>query len=238
MIEINCKNCNQKIIVENRRTKLCLECKKNKKLERCKNYKRKNKELISNYNKNYKQKNKDTIKVYNKNYNINNRESIQKKQTIQHKERKKTDNNYKICEDLRKKFTKFLKTNNKKKISIISKLVGCCSINFKKWIEFNFDEKMTWDNYNEYWQIDHIICCNYFNFEIEHHKNLCFNWKNTRPLNKIINLSRQDVSIDDLLKHENNIKRFLEYNKHDNDEYDIIDYDFEYLITKLKEKSI
>ncbi len=220
-------------MVENRRTKLCLECKTNKSRERCKDYKKRNKEKVKAYNKEYKANNKEMVKEYNKEYNIANREAIQKQQTIRKKERKKTDMSYKICEDLRKKFINYFKTNSDNKKSIMSKIVGCSSNKFKKWIESNFDDKMTWENYNEYWQIDHIICCRYFNFELEDHQKLCFNWKNTRPLNKMLNLAREDIVLEDILNHEKIINNFLENNKKG---YDDIDFDFEYLITELSEK--
>jgi hypothetical protein len=44
----------------------------------CRDYKKRNKQKISNYNKQYKQKHKSDIKVYNQNYNIKNRKIIQK----------------------------------------------------------------------------------------------------------------------------------------------------------------
>jgi len=36
-------------------------------------------------------------------------------------------------------------------------LIGCSKDKFMKHLENQFDEKMTWDNYGSYWEVDHII---------------------------------------------------------------------------------
>ena len=51
------------------RTYYCKECNR----EMCRNYKTRNKDKISRYNKKYKLKHKEEISVYNKKYNIENR---------------------------------------------------------------------------------------------------------------------------------------------------------------------
>jgi hypothetical protein len=64
---------------------------------------------------------------------------------------------------------------------------------------------------------------------------LCFNWKNTRPLNKIKNLGREKIDIRDILNHEIKLHYFEKYNQVG---YDHIEYDLGYLTTKLIDKSI
>jgi len=230
MIEIECKECTIIITVENRRTKMCHECSHKKQLERCKKYKKNNKESVSEYNKIYKSEKKDIISDYNKKYNIDHREEIQKRQNIKHKERRETDENFKISEKLRKIFRKFL---NVKTESKYSNFFGCNPSNFRKWIEYGFDQNMSWENYATYWQIDHVLCVNLFNMVNDEDQKICFNWRNTRPLKKEINLAREKIEKKDILNHE--IK--LHYFQKNNDGYDNIEYNFAYLTTKLLEKS-
>jgi hypothetical protein len=62
----------------------------------------------------------------------------------------------------------------------------------KKWLEFQFDETMSWENYGESWHIDHIIPINSFNFKNDLEKKLCFNWKNLQPLESKENIDKSD----------------------------------------------
>ena len=46
---------------------------------------------------------------------------------------------------------------------------------------------MNWDNYGEYWEIDHIKPISLFDLTIEDNMYKCFNYINTQPLEKIEN---------------------------------------------------
>lgn len=56
MVYIDCKVCDKEFQAENKRTKMCPTCSHQKQLDRCKEYKKKNKEHVSEYNK-YTKKN-------------------------------------------------------------------------------------------------------------------------------------------------------------------------------------
>jgi len=62
------------------------------------------------------------------------------------------------------------------------KLLGCSYETLIQWLESNFVEGMTWDNYGEVWQIDHTTPCAVFDFTIEENIKACFNWSNLYPL--------------------------------------------------------
>lgn len=91
MVEIICSVCDMKVDMPNRCFRMCENCSRQKRLDRCKSYKARNKEYVSDYNKKWKQENKEYVSSYNKEYNTNNRTDIQTRQTIQHRERRKTD---------------------------------------------------------------------------------------------------------------------------------------------------
>lgn len=62
----------------------------------------------------------------------------------------------------------------------------------KEHLEKQFDENMSWDNIGDYWEIDHIIPVNVFNFTTYTDKEfkLCWSLANLRPLNWIENRKR------------------------------------------------
>lgn len=83
--------------------------------------------------------------------------------------------------------------------------VGCSEVEFKRYLESQFAEGMTWDNYGKYllgskktWNLDHIISVNNFDLStIENRKN-CYNYKNLRPL------WAKDNAFKDRIRHDKN----------------------------------
>lgn len=84
---------------------------------------------------------------------------------------------------------------------------------FIEWLEHNFDENMTFDNYGKYWHMDHVIPINTFDLDDPFEKELCFNWKNVAPLLGPENMSKHDkINKNQLLKHFNNVTSYCEKN--------------------------
>lgn len=77
------------------------------------------------------------------------------------------------------------------------------------WIEFQFDEKMCWENQGTYWDIDHVIPCIEFNLTIEDNIKKCFHWTNLRPLEKTENNKKNSKHLDDVIaKHQIIVEQF------------------------------
>ena len=76
-----------------------------------------------------------------------------------------------------------MKTQNTYKNNTMVKLLGCSFDELKDWLERQFREGMSWENYGRKgWHIDHIVpCCHFDLTKIEEQKQ-CFNYKNLRPL--------------------------------------------------------
>lgn len=138
----------------------------------------------------YKSMCRSCQKEQHKQYRITHNEKILIKQKKWNKEnrdyfnnykktRKKTDVQYRLSENLRKRLKKVLKTT-RKSISAL-KLLGCSVSDFKKKMESLWSEGMTWNNYGE-WHIDHIKPCNTFNLVDEDEQKKCFHYTNLRPL--------------------------------------------------------
>jgi len=220
MIIIKCKVCEKDIEVENNRFKMCSECSHQKKKDRCKKYKKQNKEHVSEYNKDYKTEHKEQVKVYNHNYNIKNRDQIQKRQTEQHRERKDIDINFKLGNEFRSKLREFIKMKRKTFV-----LAGCDCDFFRNWIEFNFTCDMHWENHGIVWHLDHVIPVSVFDLSDENSRKICFNWKNTRPLLVHQNLA-QKYSYFDILIHE--LKTYF-YNKNNRNKFHNLNYGVNFL---------
>jgi hypothetical protein len=76
--------------------------------------------------------------------------------------------------------------------STYKNILGCDMDFFKKWIEYRFDKNMNWENLGKYWQIDHILPINAFDFKNEKHILICFHWTNLQPLTCFENKSKSD----------------------------------------------
>ena len=225
---IICRDCKNTFEAPNRRTKKCQPCVKMSLKLRSQMYKKNNKEKVNLYNKEYKAKIRDEIKEYNRIYNIQNRLEIQTRQTRTHKERRKTDMNYKMSILLRSRLQKFCRGN----YSSIQNLVGCSIQNFRYWIEYNFSIEMNWNNHGTIWHIDHVLPCSKFDLTNDIELRICSNWKNLRPLLAEKNLSKNNkLQIRDILNHIIVTEYFYKIN---NQDYNNINYD--QFATKLLKK--
>ena len=92
----------------------------------------------------------------------------------------------------------------------------------------------SWNNHGTTWHIDHVLLCHLFDHNDPKDREICFNWKNTRPLPVKTNLARKQLDSQDLLCHEIKLHYF---EKNNMEGYNHITYDFAYLTTKLLEKS-
>ena len=170
---------------------VCKDCRKKERINKddIKNknseYYKNNKDILLTKNKEYRLKNKEKIKVQKKIYSELNKEHIQiknkeylpiRKEKI--KQKRKTDKDFQLKEILRSKIHKLLKGLK----SSYLKILNCDFELFKKWIEFQFEKDMCWDNLGKVWQIDHILPIYQFNSLLEEDKNICFNWTNLQPL--------------------------------------------------------
>lgn len=136
---------------------------------------------------------KDRNKESKKRYRLNNSEKIAE---YRRKYREKNKNNpiFKAQRNIRKRLKKQLDKGFK--IGQTSEMLGCTLVYFKTYIESQFTDEMSWDNYGIYWHIDHIkpICS--FNLTHPDIAKQVNHYTNLRPL-----------------KAEDNIRKSQEDNK-------------------------
>ena len=138
-----------------------------------------------NYDRNYQLNNKDKLRDYRKDYYENNRE----KYMIYSRERYQLNPKHKIRQILSGRIHTALKKLKDNQITM--KYLGCSIEQFYNWIEFQFYDGMTWNNYGKYWHIDHTIPVSSFDFENEEQIKKCFNWVNLRPLRAVKFIERK-----------------------------------------------
>jgi len=149
----------------------CGECEK----ERIRIYRLEHPTKVKNTKKKYRENNTNKIKVSRKIY----RENNPTKKKEYHKSRKQKDPFYRAICNLRNRTKQYIKQIGAKKDSPMFKMIGCTPEEFRKYLEINFLEGMSWENYGFYgWHIDHIIpissaktleeikkLCHYTNFQ-------------------------------------------------------------------------
>jgi hypothetical protein len=210
----DCKNCRKKYRINN------TESIKQKQQE----YYLNNKEVLLNKNKKYREDNSTIINNHRKEYRnrpevkeyikLKNKEYLPiRKEKI--KELRKNNLNFRLSEILRSKIHKMIKGQK----TSYQNIIGCDFEFLKKWIEFRFDENMNWNNLGSFWQIDHILPINSFNFNNEQDKNICFHWTNLQPLQSYTNQSKSDKlqlhyyfnNIVNVIRFNSKYKNFLGY---------------------------
>ena len=203
---------------------------KDKVLENHKEYYQANKDKIADYYKNHYVENKDTYLKNNQKWRSENRETIRKKET----DRLHKDPTLRLIKACRTRIWYALKDKGNKNAHTDEYLD--CTIEFlKKWLEYNFKDEMTLDNYGPYWHVDHVIPCARFNLEDPNEVAHCFHWVNLQPMLGSENMSKHD-NIDniEIISHyqiaedfadENNIEipdfnyeKYLEDNEYNKNE--------------------
>jgi hypothetical protein len=132
-----------------------------------------------------KEKNKPKLKSkISKEYytTYNSLPHVKERKYKQNADRRKNDVNYNLRNILRARFYSVVKLNNKQ--SSVLKLVGCTIEELRSFLEKQFLPEMTWENYGNVWEIDHILPCASFDLTKEEEQKKCFHYTNLQPLFK------------------------------------------------------
>ncbi len=153
-------------------------------------YRAANDEHIKEKKKEYYEKNKEYCNAKNKEWRENNPERTKELATNRWRERYATEPEFKIKCCLRARTYDAI--NRGTKSATTMELLGCTIDFYRDYLEFQFDDKMTWENQGSYWHIDHIIPCSAFDLTDPEEQRKCFNFNNTRPLEASENLRKGD----------------------------------------------
>jgi len=189
--------------------KICQKKQREEKKEEINERKRKqyqkNKDKILERNRKYKERNKN----YNKEYYRKNYEKERKRADEYKKKRYENDIEYRIMIKLRGHCRRALKKGKG-----YDKYLGCDIRFFKKWIEFQFEPWMNWNNYGIKWDIDHILPISIFKLKNNSH------WINMQPLEKIENQKKSNkIELHYFMNSIINVNRFIQHKKSNFDGY-------------------
>jgi hypothetical protein len=200
-----------------------------------------NKEKVLHANRLYRESHVESIRIQRQSYRNRvdvkehikqkNKEHLPKrKEAI--KRRRRQDSNFQLAEILRSKIHKMLKNQPTSYIQI----VGCGVDWLRSWIEYQFEDGMTWDNLGTYWQIDHILPINGFEMQNPRDRQVCFRWTNLQPLTARANRSKSDkLQLYHYFNSIISIHRFIQYNGMTHQGYQAINESLSWLREKLRD---
>jgi hypothetical protein len=141
----------------------------------------------------WKENNQDKIQQY-KETNIKKRKLKRLKEGVYYKDGewvkvkpKMTKIERRIASTFRDKIRRAIQLDRKSSFEIL----GCSFQELKYWLEKQFIEGMSWDNYGKVWEIDHKQGCATFDLTIEENQKKCFHYTNLRPLFKTTEIAKQ-----------------------------------------------
>lgn len=159
-------------------------------------YRKKYKEsgMLKDQSKSWRESNPGAAAAYMKEYNK--RESVKAHRKELLRIRYETDENYRQRIDLRgwlgNQYKRLRRRKNKHGDKWLD-LLGCTMKQFIEHIESQFEDGMTWRNWGNGeldWNVDHIIPLNTFDLSDPEQLMIAANYKNLRPLWRVVNVRR------------------------------------------------
>ena len=153
---------------------------KEKLLEKGREHYRNNKEYYNDYRREWQKKpeNKAKMKNYKKKWYDNGGREINYKWR---REKLKNDPVFRAQMNLRLRLYEFIKKGKYRKYGRFKTMLGCDWDYFKKHIESQFEQGMSWSNYGK-WEIDHVIPISVWDLSKEEDQMLASHYTNLQPL--------------------------------------------------------
>lgn len=155
------------------------------------NIRRENKkEEISEQRKRHYQNNRERLLDEKKEYDQ--KSEVKERRNTRQRERYQNDPEYRLMRIYGARIHHFLIGKNKSLST--RELIGLSNGDWMDYLINSSDDPLVnKDNHGSYWDIDHIILCNFWNLNDELDQRKCFNYRNTRPLEKSKNRGRQKL---------------------------------------------
>jgi len=154
----------------------CKTCMKQEK----KQYYAQTKHIRADYYKTYRDQNKEYFNQYSNNHYHSNKELYREWNRIKYQ----TDLGFKLRHITAARISQALKTYQTLKKDRTIEYLGCNIEEYTQYLEQMFTPNMSWDNYGEYWEIDHIKPIDAFDLNEEEQLYEAFKYTNTQPLEK------------------------------------------------------
>lgn len=191
----------------------CFECVKRfreKRIEKDADYEKKvsrryylkNKQSHSKKNRQWQLKNKEKAKIIKSRWQKKNRHKINEENKRKQKIRIVNDPLFRLNKNISKEIWAFMRGHKQGKTWKL--LVEASLEEIKPHLESKFTEKMSWDNYGSFWEIDHIIPLSHFyHLPIEDAVREAWKLDNLQPLEVELNrakCNRNKMTRDEIIK--------------------------------------
>lgn len=145
-----------------------------------------NKEILKCNARRWFAANKQHTRDYDKQYVKRNRDKIRNRTKL----RRHNDIQFKLKENIRRRIWGALKGNEK--YTTTEQLIGCNIEQFKIYLEQQFTDGMSWDNYGMTWHVDHIKPVSLFDLTLADQQQQAFHYTNCQPLFAEHNLKKSN----------------------------------------------
>jgi hypothetical protein len=142
----------------------------------------------SDYYKEYRKENKEYFNQYCTNHYHTKKELYRE----WNKNKYHTDIGFRIKHVTSARISEALKLYNTLKKDRTIEYLGCNMEEYTQYLESQFTPEINWDNYGEYWEIDHIKPLDSFDLNNEENLYKCFHYLNTQPLEKTKNREKSN----------------------------------------------
>src|SRR3990167_543512 len=174
--------------------------------ERNKEYQRENATKIAEYHKKYRLENKNEIAEHMKEYRLKNKEKRRMRANKYYTVKYQSNISYKLSKNLRTRLYLALKRNQKAGSAVRD--LGCTIDEFKFYIEGQFQQGMTWDNWSiDGWHIDHNIPLVFFDLSDREQFLRAVHYTNLQPLWSVDNYKKSDKIYDFASLHEKTFEK-------------------------------
>jgi hypothetical protein len=186
---------------ERERSKAWREKNKERASEYFAKYREEHKEERLEYNSKYRAENAHKWEHYSKTYRERNRDKINEQKRSpgyrevankRYRERYAEDLEFRLRKVLRSQFQRVLSRKSVEKEDSVLDFIGCSLNDLVQHLTSQFAPEMTWENYGEFWEIDHIRPCASFDMTLKEDRQACWHWTNLQPLTQEDNRRKSD----------------------------------------------
>jgi len=145
--------------------------------ERNRDYRGRNKVMLSKMKLRWQIENKDKRAAISKRYYLKNKVKVN--EYVKYYKREMRTPKQRLRDNISRRIWRALKCNMRSKKTM--ELIGCSVDNLKAHLESKFVDGMDWGNYGK-WHVDHIMPCASFDLSNGDQQRECFHYSNLQPL--------------------------------------------------------
>jgi hypothetical protein len=155
---------------------------------------KKHKDKCDTRMKEWRDNHKEYLQKYFHDYQVSNRDRISRRTNEYNKKRRKSDIEFRLATNLRRRLNKIIRSYVK--VGSHIKDLGCTLAELKHHLESKFQPEMNWDNYGTVWSIDHIMPLANFDLTDKEQLKKAVHFSNLQPLFVIDNIRKSNKVVE------------------------------------------